>query len=190
MFEKDNTMQLLTEFRIFADHYQFYVYDTEVEPSPESFCFEPDEHRSDLGSYRQGYLTNGETIFFGTDAHLNVHWIEVYSSPQVPDFGEAERVIALPLKVDSGKVGITNLLSMSEPIKIVFVEPGVWTVYLLAFNLGSDQFWDRRVVRPERNPEPLSDEQLKANWEYERYKIVLVPGFQTPIGVLRGVRGV
>lgn len=186
-------MQLLTEFRIFADHYQFFVYDAEIDPCPKSFYSDLDEHRSDLGSYRQGYITNGRTICFGTDAHLNVHWIEVYSSPQVPNLGRAERVIALPLKIDSGKVGITNLSYLNEPIKEVSLNSGVWTVYLLAFNLGSDQYWDRRVARSERKSETLSDEQLKTNWEFERYRIIFVPSFQTPIGVLRGtatVRGV
>lgn len=163
-------MQLLTEFRIFADHYQFLVYDIGVDPCPESFYSDPDNDRSDIGSYRQGYLTNGKSICFGTTADLNDHWIEVYSSTQVPDFGQAEKVIALPLKIDSGGVGITNLLYL-EPIKEVSVNSGIWTVYLLAFNLGVDS-------------EESSDEQLRANWEVERYRIVLVPDFRTPIGIL------
>lgn len=183
--DQNEPMRLLTEFRIFADHYQFFVYDVETEPLPESFFSDPDDYRSDIGSYRQGYITDGKTICFGTVAHLNDHWIEVYSSPQAPDFGQAERVIALPLKVASGRVGITDLLYLHEP-KEISINSGVWTVYLLAFNLGSDQYWHRRVARTERNPERLSDEQLRANWEFERYRIVLVPNFQTPIGVLYG----
>lgn len=183
-------MQLLTEFRIFADHYQFFVYDAGVDPCPESFYSDSDEERSDLGSYRHGYITNGSTICFGTDAHLNGHWIEVYTSTQVPNFGKAERVIALPLRIDSGRVAITNLLFLDEPIKQVDIRPGVWTIYLLAFNLGTDQLFNRRIPRPEsrsgKQPDELTDVQLKANWEFERYQIILVPGFQTPIGVLHG----
>ena len=179
-------MQLLKEFRLFADHYQFFVYDAEADPLPESFYSDLDDERSDIGSYRQGYITNGRTICFGTIAHLNDHWIEVYSSAQIPEFGQAERVIALPLKVDSGRVGITDLAGLDVPVEEISVNPGVWTVYSLAFNLGSDKFWERRVARPERSSERLSDEQLRANWEFERYRVVLVPGFQPPIGILHG----
>ncbi|MBD2072347.1 hypothetical protein H6F86_00160 [Phormidium sp. FACHB-592] len=189
-------MQLLTEFRISADHYLFFIYDTGVNPSPDSFYSDPDEKRSDLGSYRQGYITNGRTICFGTDAHLNDHWIEVYASTQVPAFGKAERVIALPLRIDSGRVAITNLLYLTEPMKQVDINPGVWTVYLLAFNLGTDRLFNRGIPRPEsrsgKQLDQLTDDQLKANWEFERYQIILVPGFQTPVGVLHGtatVRG-
>jgi hypothetical protein len=185
-------MQLLTEFRIVADHYQFFVYDAGTDPCPESFYNDRDEHRSDIGSYLQGYITNGRTICFGTDAHLNIHWMEVYSSAQIPDFGQAERVIALPLKIDAGKVAIANLLYLDEPLKEILVDPGVWTVYLLAFNLGSDQYFDRRLKRTELSSEELSDDEIKANWEFERYRIILVPDLQTPIGILRGtatVRG-
>jgi hypothetical protein len=177
-------MQLLTEFRIFADHYQFFVYDVGVDPCPESFYSDPEDNRSDIGSYRLGYLTNGRTICFGTEADSNDHWIEVYSSSQVPNFGRAERVIALPLKVDSGRIGITNLLYSYEPIQEVAVDSGVWTAYLLAFNIGSDKYWDQGTASLREDSEVPSDEQLKANWEFERYQIILVPDFQTPIGVL------
>ncbi|MBW4538017.1 MAG: hypothetical protein KME43_02605 [Myxacorys chilensis ATA2-1-KO14] len=174
---KNERMRLLTEFRIDADHYQFFVYDSGTDPCPESFYSEPDDNRSDLGSYGQGYITNGKTICFGTAAHLNNHWMEVYSSAQRPEFGQAEKVIALPLVIDSGNIGITSLLDLNEPMKKVAVNSGIWTVYLLAFNLGSD---------PEGDSEVPSDEQLRADWKAERYKMVLVPGFQTPIGVLHG----
>lgn len=189
-------MQLLTEFRIFADHYQFFVYDSDAEYCPESFASEVDGKRTDIGSDRQGYITNGTTINFHTDAHLNVHWIEIYLANQPPKFGKAERVIALPLQVNSGKIAITTLNSDPKAPKKVAVRPGTWTVYLLAFNLGTDQLFNRRIPRPKsrsgKQPDELTDAQLKANWEFERYQIVLVPGFQTPIGVLHGtatVRG-
>lgn len=90
------------------------------------------------------------------------------------------------MKVDSGRVGITNLLDLNKPIEEVNINSGIWTVYLFAFNLGSDQSYDRRVERPKLDSDELTDEQLKNNWEYERYRIVLVPGMQTPIGILRG----
>ncbi|MBE9101286.1 hypothetical protein [Vacuolonema iberomarrocanum] len=96
----------------------------------------------------------------------------------------------MPLKIDSGRVGITNVLYLNEPSEEILVDPGVWTIYFLAFNLGSDQLWERRVARPERSSErlsdELSDEQLRANWEFECYQIVLVPGFQPPIGIVYG----
>jgi hypothetical protein len=122
--------------------------------------------------------------------------MEVYLANQPPNFGRAERVIALPLQVNSGKIAITTLNSDPKEQKKVAVQPGTWTVYLLAFNLGTDELFNQRIPRPEsrsgKQPNEFTDDQLKANWEFERYQIILVPGFQTPIGVLHGtatVRG-
>lgn len=190
VFAEAGGMKLMTEFRMFASYYQFYVHDGDSEYCPESFYTEPDDRRTDIGSYRQGYLTNGRTIHFGTDADLNVHWVEVYLADHSPDFGKTERVIGLPLQVNSGKIVISVLFSEPDPTTEVALKPGTWTVYLLAFNLGSDQLFERREPRSDGNSEKdskvLSDEQLKANWEFERYQIILVPGMQTPIGVLHG----
>jgi hypothetical protein len=153
----------------------------------ETFYTEPDDQRSDLGSYIQGYITNGSTICFGTDAHLNSHWIEVYLSQQVPDFGVAERVIVLPLQVDSGKVGITSLLELDEPLREVAVTPGQYSVYLLAFNLGIDQAtkWQQRDFTDDSDPP--AGENDRGNVNFEWYQIILSPGQPDNIGVVKWI---
>jgi hypothetical protein len=186
--EKGEFMRLLKEFRISASYYQFFVHDSQADFNPESFSSVTDDQHCDVGSERQGYLTNGQTICFGTLAHLNVHWVEIFLSQQIPDFNKAERVIALPLQVNSGKVRVSVLFADRKPVAEILIPAGTWTVYLLAFNLGSDSLFLRGSPRPkaESVEGELSDEQLKARLDYERYKLVLVPGMQPPIGVLKG----
>lgn len=180
-------MLLLSEFRINADSYQFFVHDSEAEPCPESFYSDPDEQRSDVGSYRQGYITNGKTICFITCAQLHQHWVEIYRSEQTPEFEQAERVIALPLQVQSGKVNISDLVN-KPPVSTIQVDSGQYTLYLLAFNLGIDEYWEweHSDCISDEHGKPLTDEQLKARHDFERYKLVFVPGNPQVLGVVYG----
>jgi hypothetical protein len=177
-------MQLLSEFDLFADHYQFFVYDSESEMCPESFYEEPDDQRSDFGCYDWGFITNGTTINFGTFAHLNSHWIQCYLADQQPDFEQAERVIALPLQVDSGKIAISDLIS-EAPYTEITVMPGLHAVYCLAFNLEIDQD-EEAVGNKFEDPTGLSESERRARFEAEYYQIVFVPGAPSEVGVVKG----
>lgn len=108
--QSTQSMKLLTEFRLYASYYQFYVHDSKVDTALDDFG-EPGDFLHMIGSHRQGYITNDEVVCFGTDAHLNVHWMQVYLANDPPDFDQAERVIALPLQLNSGKAVISGLFS-------------------------------------------------------------------------------
>lgn len=157
----------LASFRIFADHYQFFVHDSAAEACPEYFydrkvIAPPDLTKNDDASY----ITDGQSIRFSTSADPNSHWIEIYNSDLPPDTREAQRVIALPLNVESGKVSVSTLIDLNTPDSTVEVPPGRYTVYLLGFDLDKDpgeeaDDWDAPV-------------SVWAN--AERYHLVLVPG--------------
>lgn len=177
-------MQLLSEFDLFADHYQFFVYDSESEMCPESFYQERDDQRSDFGCYEWGFITNGTTINFGTFAHLNCHWIQCYLADQQPDFDQAERVIALPLQINSGKIAINDLIS-ETPHSEITVTPGLYSVYCLAFNLEIDQD-EEAVGTVFEDPAELSESERNARFDAEYYQIVFVPGTPSEVGVVKG----
>lgn len=175
-------MEPLTALRIFADHYTFAVHDSEFEPCPQSFL-DQDFHPQPgvLGSFSVGYITDGHSILFGTCAHLNSHWIELFFSEQVPDLDGAQRVIVLPLAVSSGEVLVSSL----EVDATIALAPGQYTAYFLGFSLGRDQSseppWPQEIVE-------FTDAEYAARTDFEHYKIVFVPGDTTNgrVGVALG----
>ena len=164
-------MKRLAAFSIFADHYVFYVHDSQAEACPESFLEIDSAKAKYFGSYEVGYLSNGKTISYGGCAHLNNYWIELFLCTSIPEFNMAQRVTALPLDVSSGRVCVSNNLSI-EPICTVALPPNQYVAYCLGFSLGKDQgseFPGNIELRT------LSDSELAARLDYEHYHIVFVP---------------
>ena len=180
-------MERLAGFRISADHYQFFIYDSEAEPCPEYFYEEPDEARTTgVGSYKQGYISDGRSICVCTCAHLNNHWIEVFRADEPPDAGESERTIVLPLEISSGQACFTQLVSFESDCTVE-LSPGTYNVYVLAFSLDRDRLND--PTKPSDWVEhPLTDEELAARLDYEHYQVVFVShGAEIPAyGVIHG----
>lgn len=157
-------MNQLFSGRIFADHYQFYILDSD----PDFYDKMPwDEENS-----RKGYITNGKTIYIGTRATFHDHWLVLYLSDNTPSFEECQRALALNLNIVSGELEIATTTGDSEA-KIPLAK-GAYIVYVLAFNLGID---------PE---DYLSDQELENSTDVERYTIVLVPGHTSTEGVAKG----
>ena len=89
------TMKHLDTIRIFADHYQFWVYDSEHNP------FEPLPEYTDE-SVNRGWQRTPYAISFTTRAHLNDHKLEIFFCETQPDLNHAERVTAHPMSIGSG----------------------------------------------------------------------------------------
>ena len=178
VFHTSFLMAPLASFRIFADHYQFFVHDGAAEACPEYFYDRKVSKPPELIGDDAGYITDGRSICFGTSADLNRRWIEVYRSDLPLDTREAQRPIALLLNVDSGKVSVSTLIDLNTPDVTVEVPPGRYTVYLLGFDLDKDP------------GEEADDRDAPASaWaNAERYNIVLVPGegHIEPYGVVQG----
>jgi hypothetical protein len=149
---------------IFADHYQFYVYDS-TERWWETVADWSDE------SLRRGYLSSGRSIHLGTVADLNNHWLEVYLSSNIPDLDECERALAFNFSITSGILSILGLADEEE--SKINVENGDYVLYILAFNLGVDC-------------REMDDEKLEQMTDIEKYKIILVPGRINNEGVIKG----
>lgn len=150
-------------FRIFADHYQFFVYDGDLNP------FEPLPAYSEA-SIAQGWTRTGHAISFSTQAHLNEHRLDFFQERPPTDL-KAERVTIHPLKLTSGALALHD----TEEIVLAHLQPGDYAVVLAAYNLGSEQ------VAAE---DELPDEEFFAHLEWERYELYV---FQSPQPVKDGV---
>lgn len=158
-------MQELFSGRIFADHYQFYISDAKADLFEKSLDWMADDHA------RKGYISNEKTVYIGTLAHFNDHWLKVYLANIQPNFDDCERVLALNIAIDSGQLliatPIVDIASLDLPI-------GNYIVSILAYNLGNEEDAD------------LTDAEFEQRTDFERYVIVLVPGKIQAEGVLKG----
>lgn len=150
--------------RIFADHYQFYILDA-CENFYESMP-DWDEENS-----RKGYITNGRTIFIGTRAHFNDHWLDIYVGDHTPSFDNCERALAINLNIVSGELVIATTLNSVAKIPL---KKGSYIAYILTSNIGSD------------SEDYLTDEELEKSTDFERYTIVLILGKTFEQGVVKG----
>lgn len=157
-------MQELFSRRIFADYYQFYLSDAKAD------LFEKSLNWTDERA-RKRYISNGRTVYIGTRAHFNDHWLKVYLDNCQPNFDDCERVLALNIAIDSGQLLIATPI---EDIALIDIPIGDYILYILAYNLGNEEDTD------------LSDAEFEQRTDLERYVIVLVPGKIQAEGVLKG----
>jgi len=149
--------------RVFADNYQFLVYDFESEP------FEPfpimDEQTS-----RQGWTRNPHSLWILTRAHANVHRIDVRLSTRYDPDPAASRQTVHNLPLPTGTLAL-----FEHPNHVRFrVAPGDYMIYCRAYNLGKE---GNAMV-------DLPDDEFFKHDEWERYELILVPGVAKSEGSL------
>lgn len=158
-------MRKVGERRVFADHYHFYLYDSDVEPCDDM----PDWDDTALD---RGYIANPRVIHVGTRAHLNDHWLEIWLAEAKPATGDADRVFSRSVEVSSGKLAVAGPMDPDQEILEIAVDPGVYSVQVEAFNLGVDAYSLGELDDADVEP---SDEDIAARADIERYRVVIVP---------------
>ncbi len=123
-------MNKLFSGRIFADHYQFYISDAQADLFEKSLNWMADDHA------KRGYISNGKTVYLGTRADSNDHWLNVYLSDRQPDFDDCAWALAFNIVIESGQIVIASPI---EDIAWIDVPVGNYVIYVLAYNLGVDQ---------------------------------------------------
>lgn len=171
-------METLGTGRIFADSYQFYVYDDAYDP------FETLPEWDEANSAR-GFIADTRAVCLGTRAHLNDHWVELFVSAQAPEVGEAERVLAFNLSIQGNALALMGPTDGDEDILRFEVSPGDYTLFVLAYNIGTDAF-STGELEDQDDDDDLTDEELAARTDYERYRLILVPGHSAETGVVHG----
>ncbi len=156
-------MQKIFAGSISATHYQFHLFDGNLDISERLPAWNPENTRI-------GYISNGRAIYISTVADFNRHWIECYLSDTSPDLTDCERALAFNLIVTSDRVEVCTTYHDEIPLDI---PPGHYIVYILAYSLG-------------REEEQLEDDELEQRMDLERYKVVLTPGETKHEGVIKG----
>jgi hypothetical protein len=164
-------MQKLFSGRTFADRYQFYISDAKADLLEKSLDWMAEAHA------RRGYISNGRTVYLGTRAHLNAHWLTVYLSDFQPNFDDCERVLAFNIAIESGQLVIASPI---EDIALIDMPTGHYVVYILAYNVGVAQ------LSLNEADEDLNDAEFEQRTGFERYAVVLIPGRVQYEGALKG----
>jgi hypothetical protein len=103
-----------------------------------------------------------------TEADLNDHWVELVSAGQPPSFEEWQRITCVHFRSSSGKVHVMSVIDNEPPIS-ADIEPGDYTIYVAAQNIGIDQLSLGEESK-------LTDGEIAARKDVEWYRLSLVPG--------------
>jgi len=157
-------MNRISSFRIFADHYQFWVCESEADP------FDPLPDFTDE-SVKRGWSRTEYSICFSTQAHLNDHRLDIIQCETMPELNVAERITVHPLVVQSG-ITIFDI----EEIYQLPLTPGTYSLILAAYNLGKEQ---------DHNEDELEDEEFFKRLDWERYELYICPHLNHPEGQMK-----
>jgi hypothetical protein len=159
---------LLGAARIFASHYQIVICD---DPSR---LLANEDHWTDEKTLH-GFAGASSFRMVATAAHLNDHWIELYSLDQPPLFDEWQRVTCVPFHCSTGKVHVMSVVDREAPMT-ADIPKDSYAVYVAGQNLGIDQQSKGEEVC-------LSDEEIAGRKDLEWYRIFLVPGVPSRTGL-------
>jgi hypothetical protein len=166
-------MNKIYEGKIFADYYQFYIFDA----SQKFWEDMPDWHEENA---KKGYISNGRTIYLATMANFNYCWLEVYLSDCVPSFDTCERALSININIASGKLGIAT---PNDRMASLSVKSGSYIAYVLTFNLGVNKFTYWKT-----NEDFLNSNRKEVRTNTERYTIILMPGSTQKERVIKGAK--
>lgn len=157
-------MQKIGGCRVFADHYQFFLLDSQADPFTDMPEWSED-------AVKCGYVANEKVIHIKTYAHLNDHWVDVFLSDSPPPQKRADQALTVNLNINSGCLLIMSSIDQDEEIYSVKVPAGKYTVHVFIHNLGADKFTQDGINESE--DDELSDDEIEARYDLERYEIVL-----------------
>ena len=120
--------------RIFADHYQFYIHDSQYDHiNDPNLDWEIDQ------GYENNYRASEKGIYVGTVAHLNDHRVRIFIN-EIPKKDKYERVFEHSINIASGKIQIDSPSSIGMDPTIIEIAPGVYTIFVCGNSIGKDLF--------------------------------------------------
>lgn len=153
--------QMLGAARLFASHYQIVVCDDPLR------SLGADENWDDEKTKR-GFAGAPTFRMISTEADLNDHWVELLAANQPPSFDEWQRITCVHFRSESGSVNVMSVVD-NEPAYSAHIEPGDYSIYAAAQNLGIDLLSLGESAK-------LTDVEFAQRRDVEWYRLFLVPG--------------
>lgn len=148
-------------YRIFTDHYQFYIYDSDYDHYS-------DERLNWVSAIAKdfGYISTEKAIYVKTVSDLNDHRIRVFIN-QEPSISY-ERVFSSNIELESGKLIVSAPANDEENDFVLPLEPGSYKISVCGNSIGKDMFsFDTEYY------EEMEDSEYFKHDEFENYDIYL-----------------
>lgn len=150
---------MIGQHRIFADHYQFYVFDSETDPH------EIDEEWSDE-IIKKGYLQGRSSVHVVTVGDYNDHAISIHIGCPSKELPEGGHDATTELTIESGRIRLSSPAYGREEEPEFDIGRGVFELTIRSLNSGSE---DPGTV------EDLADSDFFKMEHLERYELYFVP---------------
>jgi hypothetical protein len=152
--------------RIFASHYQFYIFDSNFDDflNPRLDWMEAEREKF-------GYLSTKNAIYVSTVADLNDHRLRVFLE-QTPS-NNYERIYERNLLLESGVLVISAPANDEADDLKINLQKGVYKIFVCSNSIGKDMFSYEHDYEEE-----MSDEEYFEHDEFENYDIFILKTYQ------------
>lgn len=147
--------------RIFADHHQFYIHDSEYEHYDDSRLNWMDGEKLDYG-----YMATEQAIYIPTKASLNDHCVKIFID-ETPIKSNYETCFTHNLEISSGTLLISSPSGEDEKDALK-IDKGNYKITICGKNIGKDMF-----SFDENFNEEMSDEEYCNLDKFESYDIYI-----------------
>ncbi len=148
--------------RIFASHYQFYIYDSDFDDflNPRLDWIEAEREKF-------GYLSTEKVIYVSTVSDLNDHRLRVFLEQTPSEI--YERIYERNLLLESGVLIISAPANNETDDLKINLQKGVYKISVCSNSIGKDMFsYDHNYN------EEMSDEEYFEHDEFESYDIFII----------------
>jgi hypothetical protein len=122
---------MIGQHRIFADHYQFYIFDSETDPH------EIDEEWSDE-IIKKGYLQGKSSIHVVTVGDYNDHAISIHMGRPSKELHEGEHDAVTEITIESGKIKLSSPAYSNDEEPEFNIGPGLFKITIRSLNSGAE----------------------------------------------------
>lgn len=150
---------MIGQHRIFADHYQFYVFDSEADPYQVG-----DEWSDEV--IKKGFIQGKYSVHIVTVGDCNDHAVVLYLGGPRNDLPEGCHDAIAEIRIDSGKVKLSSPAYGRDTEPEFNINPGIYKLTIRTLNPGVE---DPDAV------EGISDDEFFGLKHLERYELYFEP---------------
>ena len=151
---------IINQQRIFADSYQFYVFDSSCNHYKELSW----ENNTKL---KYDYIASDSAIYVSTVSDLNDHRLRVYTNEEPVDC-KYQRVFKRQININSGKLIISSPSCSEDEEIIIKLKKGTYSISICSNSIGKDLF-----SYGEKYQEEMSEDEYLMHDCFEYYDIYI-----------------